>query len=131
METARKRETFTKAEIGEFQYLVDKWFERWLALWGCDGMTNYIHMVASGHLSFYMREWGNLYKYSQQGWEAFNSLINVYFWRTQRGGNGGKPEEKNSRVVPVARWLQQNLYFLSGDYFGVNVSAHGTYREHN
>jgi hypothetical protein len=28
METARKRETFTEAEIGEFQHLADKWFER-------------------------------------------------------------------------------------------------------
>jgi hypothetical protein len=62
METARKRETFTEAKIGEFQYLVDEWFVWWLALWGQDGMTNYIHMVASGHLSFYMREWGSLYK---------------------------------------------------------------------
>jgi hypothetical protein len=127
METARKRETFTEADIGEFQYLADEWFERWLALWGQDRMTNYIHMVALGHLSFYMREWGNLYKYSQQGWEAFNSLIkSVYFRRTQRGGNGGKPDEKNSHVVPVARWLQEKLYFLSGDYLGVNVPVHGT-----
>jgi hypothetical protein len=128
METARKRETFTEGEIGEFQHLADEWFERWLALHGRDGLTNYIHMVASGHLSFYMREWGNLYKYSQQGWEAFNSLIkSVYFRRTQRGGNGGKPDEPNSRVVPVARWLQRKLFFLSGDYLGVHIPTHGTY----
>jgi hypothetical protein len=128
METARKRETFTEAEIGEFQYLADEWFERWLGLHGRDGLTNYIHMVASGHLSFYMREWGNLYKYSQQGWEAFNSLIkSVYFRRTQRGGNGGKQDEANSRVVPVARWLQRKLFFLSGDYLGVHIPTTGTY----
>jgi hypothetical protein len=83
MKTAKKRETFTEAEIGKFQHLADKWFERWFVLWGRDTMTNYIHMVASGHLAFYMREWGILYKYSQQGWEAFNSLIkSVYFCRT-------------------------------------------------
>jgi hypothetical protein len=134
MEMARKRETFTVAENGEYQYLADKWFDRWLALWGREGMTNYIHImvVASGYLSFYMREWGDLYKYSQQGWKAFNSLIkSVYFCWTQQGGNGGKPNEPNSHVVPVAHWLQQKLYFLSGDYLGGNVPTHGTYIENN
>jgi hypothetical protein len=46
-----------------------------------------------------------------------NSLIKSFFFRrTQRGGHGGKPGERNSKMKPIARWLQRKLYFLSGDY---------------
>jgi hypothetical protein len=78
-------------------------------------MMNYIHMVTSRHLTFYMREWGNLYKYSQQGWGAFNSLIkSVYFCWTQRGGNGGKPGKKYSCVVPVETLVAAKVIFSFG-----------------
>jgi hypothetical protein len=117
METARKRDYFESQDVDDFQEQADAWYLKWHLLHGRDGISNYIHMISSGHIAFYMREWGNLYKYSQQGWESMNSLMkSVYYRRTQRGGNGGKQDEPNSRVVPIARWLQRKLYFLSGDY---------------
>jgi hypothetical protein len=117
MDKARRREDFDEGAIEDFQTLADDWFEKWIRLTGRDGLSNYVHIVASGHLSFYLREWGNLYKYSQQGWESFNSLIkSIYFRRTQRGGSGGKRDELNSRVAPIACWLQRKLFFLPGDY---------------
>jgi hypothetical protein len=60
---------------------------------------------------------GNLYGYSQQGWEADNSLIkSVYYWNTQRRGHGGKKDKASSHVTQLARWMQRKLFFLSGDY---------------
>jgi hypothetical protein len=104
-------------DVKEFQDLADDWFARWIKLVGRDGCSNYTHLIASGHIAFYLREWGDLYKYSQQGWEAYNSLIKgVYYRRTQRGGHGGKRDEPNSRVHPLGRWRQRKLFFLSGDY---------------
>jgi hypothetical protein len=117
MEVAKKRDYFEIADVEEFQDQADEWFLKWHALHGYDGMTNYIHLISSGHLAFYLREWGNLWKYSQQGWESLNSLMkSVYYRRTQRGGHGGKRGEPNSRILPIARWLQRKIYFLSGDY---------------
>jgi hypothetical protein len=114
---ARRREDFDEGAIEDFQSLADDWFDKWIKLVGRDGMSNYVHIVGSGHLLYYLKEWGNLYKYSQQGRESYNSLIKrVYFRRTQRGGNGGKKDEPTSRVAPIARWLQRKLFFLSGDY---------------
>jgi hypothetical protein len=122
MEYARKREDFDDAAVDQFQTRADDWFAHWVLLAGRDGLTNYTHMVGSGHLAFYMREWGNLYRYSQQGWESMNSLIkSVYFRRTQRGGHGGRPGEPNSRVSPIARWMQRKLFFLSGDYLALDA----------
>jgi hypothetical protein len=117
MQSARRRDDFDEEDIEEFQTHADDWFEKWIQLVGRDGLTNYTHIVGAGHLSFYMREWGNLYRYSQQGWEAYNSLIkSVYYRRTQRGGHAGKKDALSSRVVPLARWLQRKMFFLSGDY---------------
>jgi hypothetical protein len=117
METARRQDYFELAEIEEFQEQADAWYLKWYQLQGRDGISNYIHMISSGHIAFYLKEWGNLYKYSQQGWESMNSLMkSVYYRRTQRGRNGGKKDEPNLRVVPIARWLQRKLYFLLGDY---------------
>jgi hypothetical protein len=117
MDVARKRDYFEDQDVEDFQDQADEWFFRWHALHGRDGMTNYIHLLSSGHLAFYLREWGNLWKYSQQGWESLNSLMkSVYYRRSQRGGHGGKVDAPNSRVVPIARWLQRKIFFLSGDY---------------
>jgi hypothetical protein len=63
---ARKRETFDDGAVEQFQTLVDDWGAVWMSLVGRgDGITNYTHIVSSGHLAFYMKEWGNLYRYSQ------------------------------------------------------------------
>jgi hypothetical protein len=50
-----------EAEIGEFQNIVDKWFERWLAMIGWDGLTNYIHMVWHQGISHSTWENGGFY----------------------------------------------------------------------
>jgi hypothetical protein len=121
MEFARKRSDFTEEEIVEFQDLADDFFERWVDLNHLDGLGNYFHLIGAGHLAFYLREWRNLFRYSQQGWESMNALIKSFFYRrTQRGGHGGKKDTFNSKMTPIARWLQRKLYFLSGDYKNCN-----------
>jgi hypothetical protein len=127
MECARRREDFSEQDVEDFQTMADDWFEKWVTMFGRDGLTNYTHIVSSGHLAFYMTTWGNLYKYSQQGWEAYNSLLKrVYFRRTQRGGHGGKSDKPNSRVTPLGHWLQRKLFFLSGNYLCCDKApAHG------
>ena len=117
MEMAGQREDFSDEEIEAFGTHCDDCFELWVDLTGLEGMTNYIHMIGSGHMTYYLREWRNLYRYSQQGWEALNSLLkNIYFRRTQRGGHKGDGQSRNSKLAPIAKWMQRRLYFLSGRY---------------
>jgi hypothetical protein len=119
VEIARKKEDFSDAEIDTFQTHCDTFSEAWLHLHrgGDGGMTNYFHIVAAGHLSYYLREWRNLYRFSQQGWEGMNSVIkSVLHKRSQKGGNGGKKGQRNSKVEPVARWALRRMFFLSGEY---------------
>jgi len=90
-------------------------FLLWVNLTGHEGITNYIHMLAAGHISEYLVYWGNLYDHSQQGWEAFNSLIKTFFFRrTGRGGAGNKGRGPKSRLLPIARWLSRQVIWMCG-----------------
>jgi hypothetical protein len=67
---------------------------QWINLYGTIHTTNCIHIIGSGHLTYFAKKYGNLYRYSQQGWEALNQLLkHYYFNNTNHGGssgNGGK-----------------------------------------
>jgi hypothetical protein len=67
----RRKEDFSQEDILAFQYKIDNWFQIWVKLHGKDGVTNYIHMLASGHISEYLKYWKSLYAHSQQG-KCFN-----------------------------------------------------------
>ncbi len=58
-----------------FQDYIDDFFEDWIGIFGDEGITNYIHMLGSGHIHYFMKKYGCMYLYSQQGWEALNNTI--------------------------------------------------------
>ena len=108
----RKREDFTNETIATYQSHADKFYQAWITLWKKEGVTNYLHMIGSGHVADYLYKWKNLYRFSQQGWEAMNSLIKTFFFRRTSHGGGVKGVSKKSRLIPIARWLQRRLVFL-------------------
>jgi hypothetical protein len=108
----RKKDNFTNMEIASYQNHADVFFQAWVELWQKKGITNYLHMIGSGHISDYLYRWSNLYRFSQQGWEAMNSLIKTFFFRRTSHGGGVRGKSKKSRLVPIARWLQRRIVFL-------------------
>ena len=68
VELLRQQEDFTDDEIVRFSCLCDDFFELWIELTGRPGITNYIHFIGAGHLTYFLKEYRNLYRYSQQGW---------------------------------------------------------------
>ena len=64
------RHDMKQREIFSFQRQVDYFFRDWLTLHGEEGVTNYAHMLGSGHLMEYLNRWRNLWAHSQQGWEG-------------------------------------------------------------
>jgi hypothetical protein len=62
--TLRQRPDFTDAEILDLERKIAFWDDRWIELTGREGMTNYIHLITSGHLIFYLNHWRNLYRFS-------------------------------------------------------------------
>jgi hypothetical protein len=114
MELLRSRVDLTVEEITKFQRHCDQFFNQWIAIHGISGVTNYIHFLGSGHAAEYLHEWGNLYQHSQQGWEAFNSLLKTfYFRRTQRGGFNNTTTKTN--LKPIGKWLQRRMVWMEGE----------------
>ncbi len=113
IEIARKKEKFSSDDIECFQNAADDFFKLWIKLHDIDGITNYIHMIGAGHFKYYLQKHGNLYKFSQQGWESLNSLIKQFYYRrTQQGGYSGIKNKENSRILPIVKWMQRKLWWL-------------------
>jgi hypothetical protein len=81
------------------------------------GITNYMHLLGAGHLYFYVKKWGNLYCYQQQGWEMKNSVIASFIMqRTRKGGSGGKyGPAHTSRIEPLMKWFRRSTAWATGD----------------
>jgi hypothetical protein len=47
----QKKEDFTNGAIASYQCHADKFFQAWVRLWQKEGITNYIHMIGSGHVA--------------------------------------------------------------------------------
>jgi hypothetical protein len=90
--------------LNTFSLLLTLFNEKWIALVGCEGITNYIHMLGSGHVRYYLTVHRNLYKFSQQNWESLNEKMKItYFRSTQRGGHyGGKNTQENERYYLIS-----------------------------
>jgi hypothetical protein len=97
--TLRHREDFTDAQIDTMSLMIDEWTVSWIALNGKKGMTNYTHCLTAGHDVYYLKYWQFFFRYSNQGWEYFNSQYRyVYCHQTQRGGSSGTHGESGSKM---------------------------------
>ena len=108
---AFQHEDFTDDKIEIFQDYIDEWYYDYIELVGLPGITNYMHLLGASHLYHYIKRWGNLYRYQQQGWEMKNEMISSFVHRgTRRGGAGGKyGDAHTSRIVPVMQWYQRSI----------------------
>ena len=108
------RKQFSDKMIYEFQDKVDGYYKKWIKLTGRNGMTNYIHFLGSGHVAYYFFKYRNLYRFSQQGFEAMMGKIKAIYHRcTSRGGNGSA-EEDRSHILQVAHFLMRMMMWNSG-----------------
>ena len=80
----RKKDDFTNEEITSYQCHANKFFQVWHQLFQKEGKTNYIQMIGSAHIADYLYKWKNLYRISQHGWEAMNSLNQDFLFSTTK-----------------------------------------------
>jgi len=116
----RRKKNFNSNQIDAFQQKADSFFMNWLALVGYDGITNYVHMLGAGHIRFFLRKWGSLYRLQNQGWEQYNGRV-AAFWH-HRTSKGGSKYDK-SKILPIAKWLLRLMLWKTGEgenYF-INV----------
>jgi hypothetical protein len=112
-ETLSQREDFTDQEIDELQVEIESFSVKWLELTGCDGIYNYIHMMITGHIIYYLRKWRNYYCYENEGWEHTHAQMAWFHHnRTQRGGSAGRDSNvASSKGKPIGLWLLRRLFW--------------------
>jgi hypothetical protein len=112
--TLRQREDLTDEKIIIMGLRLDEWTVNWISLVGREGMTNYTHLMTSGHIVYYLKHWRNFYCYSNQGSEKFNSQYRyIYCHRTQKGGSSGTHGESGSKMKPIGLWFLCRMYWLT------------------
>jgi hypothetical protein len=106
-----QKELFSDEEIDDLQDQIDEFGKLWIQEFGDEGLGNYLHYLIAGHVTYYLRRYGNLYYYCQQGWEQLNwRLKTFYFRRTNRGGKGSK----GRCLLPIYRFLCRRLGWMTG-----------------
>ena len=117
MSLLRKHEDFTDLEIDTCHTFTAKFMGQWVDLMDGQSITNYIHLVGSGHLTYFLVRYRNLYKYSQQGWEALNQKLKYYYFHnTNHGGMCGNKQGNVSgdHVMPFMRLVQRSIMWQLG-----------------
>ena len=77
------KEHFAHDDVRAFQLDADLFCDVYIELTGRDGMTNYLHSLYAGHYAYFLKRYGNLYRYSQQGWEISTVGARDHFMQTQ------------------------------------------------
>ena len=125
-ELIEQHDDYTDLQINELHKLTNKFVSIWIDLTGSEHMTNYIHILGSGHLTYFASCYRNLYCFSQQGWESLNQLLkHYYFNNTNHGGssgNGGKDvsgiysnaTESGDHCRPLMRLCQRSMMWKLG-----------------
>lgn len=100
----------------KFQDLIDDFIYIWIDLYSTEGMTNYLHLLASGHILYFLQKYKCLYIYSQQGWEHLNSTCTGYILHNSaRGGKGSGENKGKSYIYPLIRYLIRDLLWKTGE----------------
>ena len=70
-------------------------------------------MLGSGHFKYYLQNYRNLYRFSQQGWEYLNSLIKQFYFRWTQQGYSGTKDQESLKVLPIVQWMKRKLMWMS------------------
>jgi hypothetical protein len=67
MEQLHQHEDFSDEQVLSFHCLAARFMHQYCDLFQGEGITNYIHLIGAGHITYYLRKYRNLNKFCQQG----------------------------------------------------------------
>jgi hypothetical protein len=71
------RSKFDFDRVCAFVMTSDSFMERYVALTGREGMTNYFHMLRDGHIAYYLERYNNLYRLSLSTFKLLKGMLVV------------------------------------------------------
>jgi hypothetical protein len=70
---------------------------------GLEAVTNYFHLIGSGHVVWMVRRYGNLWRFRGENVEAFNAIVSLRYNRHNKKG-GCKKTRKGAPIVKCAEF---------------------------
>ena len=77
---------------------------------GLEAVTNYFHLIGSGHVVWMVRRYGNMWRFRNEGVEAFNAIVSLRHNKNNKKGGyiktrKGDPIRKCAEFWSLGQWL--------------------------
>jgi len=138
MEKVTSSKEYTPKDIDELDVLCKKMYHLLVTtIGGLEACTNYFHIIGSGHVVWMAREYGNLWRYRNEGVEAFNKIVSLRYNKfNKRGGykktRAGDETRKCNEFWSLGQWLGRwSLWHLGyADAMQNDVEDIGDWEDH-
>lgn len=111
MAALRSHEDFTDNQIDLLHVQNVTFIDMVVNLLGPKHVANCIHIMGAGHIHCCLSKYRNPHRFSQQGWEALNQKLKLfYFNNTNHGGcmgNNTGDKIAGQHMKPLMRWCQR------------------------
>ena len=72
LSTITQKQDYTQSDFVFFRANANRIANITMSISGRRFATNYWHLIVSGHIEFFMKQYGNLYRYSNEGCESIS-----------------------------------------------------------
>jgi hypothetical protein len=108
---------YSSDDVDELEKLCDETYRLLVAHCGGDtAVTNYFHYLGSGHVVWMCEHMGNIWRYRNEGVEAFNKILSVRYNMFNSMGNRGNSNTAG-KVQPfevLGKWMGRYVMWQLG-----------------
>jgi hypothetical protein len=111
MELLTLSREYTPHEIDELDVCCKKMYHLLVTtIGGLEAITNYFHLIGSGHVVWMVRRYGNMWRFRNEGVEAFNAIVSLRHNKNNKKGGckktrKGDPVRKCAEFWSLGQWL--------------------------
>jgi hypothetical protein len=103
---------FDEERIKVVQFEMDEFGETWIHMFGASTVPNYLHIWIAGHIRHFLRQYKNIYRLANHGFES--KMTNVRTFRRRRTQQGSKMSLAAAMKKYILRSIAWFLESLSG-----------------
>ena len=111
MELVTLNREYTPNEIDDLDRCCKKMYHLLVTtIGGLEAITNYFHLIGSGHVVWMVRRYGNMWRFRNEGVEAFNAIVSLRHNKNNKKGGykktrKGEPIRKCAEFWSLGQWL--------------------------